>query len=165
MSLAEDLLEQAEHLASWDQRRPRQASLRRAVSTAYYSLFHLLCGEATAALVSGGEFRALLARAFSHTDLKKACQLFANRTVPNHLQGVAGAVVPPDLQRVAQAFIKLQLARHEADYNLTTALNRPDALSHIRTAREAFDAWQRVRTDPVTRVFLVSLLVGDRWNR
>jgi len=39
MSLHADLLDQAEHLAQLDQRRPKQASLRRAVSSAYYALF------------------------------------------------------------------------------------------------------------------------------
>jgi uncharacterized protein (UPF0332 family) len=41
------LLEQAKHLANREKKRPRQASLRRAVSTAYYALFHLLIYEAT----------------------------------------------------------------------------------------------------------------------
>jgi uncharacterized protein (UPF0332 family) len=47
MPLAEHLLEQAQHLANREKKRPRQASLRRAVSTAYYALFHLLIHEAT----------------------------------------------------------------------------------------------------------------------
>jgi uncharacterized protein (UPF0332 family) len=42
-----DLLEQAKHLANREKKRPRQASLRRAVSTVYYALFHLLVHEAT----------------------------------------------------------------------------------------------------------------------
>jgi hypothetical protein len=51
MSLATDLLEQARHLLRRERRRPRQASLRRAISAAYYALFHLLIEEATGALV------------------------------------------------------------------------------------------------------------------
>ena len=47
MPYAADLLEQARHLAKRGKKRPRQASLRRAVSTAYYALFHLLISEAT----------------------------------------------------------------------------------------------------------------------
>jgi len=47
MAFAQDLLEQSSHLANREPRRPRQASLRRAVSTAYYALFHLLIQEAT----------------------------------------------------------------------------------------------------------------------
>ena len=46
MSLHGDLLRQARHLAAKEPRRPLQASLRRAVSAAYYSLFHLLVDEA-----------------------------------------------------------------------------------------------------------------------
>ena len=47
MALASDLLEQAYHLACREPKRPRQASLRRAVSTSCYALFHLLISEAT----------------------------------------------------------------------------------------------------------------------
>jgi hypothetical protein len=50
MSLPADLLAQARRLVSLDPRRPRQASLRRAISTAYYALFHLLISEASAML-------------------------------------------------------------------------------------------------------------------
>ncbi|MBS1874595.1 MAG: hypothetical protein JSU00_15375 [Acidobacteria bacterium] len=48
MGLPEDLLEQADHLARWDWKHPKQASLRRAVSTAYYAVFHMLVSEAVA---------------------------------------------------------------------------------------------------------------------
>ena len=38
MSLHQDLLAQARHLLRKEPRRPKQASLRRAVSAAYYAL-------------------------------------------------------------------------------------------------------------------------------
>ena len=41
----DELLEQARRLALLDRRRPKQANLRRAVSAAYYSLFHFLVDE------------------------------------------------------------------------------------------------------------------------
>lgn len=47
MGFAEDLLEIAQHLATLYPENPRQASLRRAVSTAYYAIFHLLIFETT----------------------------------------------------------------------------------------------------------------------
>lgn len=65
MSLAKDLLEQAKHLASRERKRPKQASLRRAVSTAYYAVFYLLIGEAVRNW-SRSDQRAKLARAFEH---------------------------------------------------------------------------------------------------
>jgi len=46
MSFADDLLEQSYDLAHKEPANPKQASLRRAVSTAYYALFHLLIDEA-----------------------------------------------------------------------------------------------------------------------
>ena len=45
--LSDDLLLQAKHLQQLDKLKPKQANLRRAVSSAYYSLFHLLIDEAT----------------------------------------------------------------------------------------------------------------------
>ena len=41
-----DLIEQAEHLVYLDPGKPKQANLRRAVSAAYYALFHYLVLEA-----------------------------------------------------------------------------------------------------------------------
>jgi hypothetical protein len=49
--LHSDLIEQAQHLAKREPNRPRQASLRRAVSTAYYALFHMLISDAALKLV------------------------------------------------------------------------------------------------------------------
>ena len=48
MALAEDLLKQAFLLVHREPKNPRQASLRRSVSTAYYALFHLLIQETSA---------------------------------------------------------------------------------------------------------------------
>lgn len=45
MPFPEDLLQQAYDLASKEPENPKQTSLRRAVSTAYYALFHLLIDE------------------------------------------------------------------------------------------------------------------------
>ena len=44
--LSSELLKQAATLANLEQRRPKDASIRRAISTAYYSLFHFLLDEA-----------------------------------------------------------------------------------------------------------------------
>ena len=42
----EDLLKQAARLATLDVKKPKQANLRRAISSAYYAVFHLLVDEA-----------------------------------------------------------------------------------------------------------------------
>lgn len=46
MSIHKDLLQQARLLAILDEKRPKQANLRRAISSAYYALFHYLIDEA-----------------------------------------------------------------------------------------------------------------------
>jgi hypothetical protein len=48
MAFAKDLLQQAFLLLNKESKNPKQASLRLAVSTAYYALFHLLIHEASA---------------------------------------------------------------------------------------------------------------------
>lgn len=53
MPLSADSLEQAHHLATREKQKPKQASLRRTVSAAYYALFHLLCGEGSRLMMFG----------------------------------------------------------------------------------------------------------------
>src|SRR5689334_17096903 len=121
MSLHGDLLAQARILVSHEPRRPRQASLRRAVSASYYALFHLLIHEATRMLISGGSLdslRTLVARAFVHTTMNEACRAFAATQLPPAVAAVVSGPVPGDLREVAQAFVDLQEARYEADYDL-----------------------------------------------
>ena len=72
MAFPDDLLEQAQHLAQREPKRPKQASLRRAVSTAYYALFHLLITETTRNWRRPAE-RHTLARMFEHTQMGKVC--------------------------------------------------------------------------------------------
>ena len=45
------LISLAERIAELDAKKPRQANLRRAVSTAYYAVFHFLVDEACCAQI------------------------------------------------------------------------------------------------------------------
>ena len=74
MSLPRDRLAQAKLLATKEKSRPKQASLRRSVSAAYYALFHLLVDAAAGRLVSGADrqpLRECLSRAFDHGVMKR----------------------------------------------------------------------------------------------
>jgi len=71
MAYADELLELAQDIANLHPLKPHQASLRRAVSTAYYALFHLLISEATANW-NRPELRGALARVFDHGPMKQA---------------------------------------------------------------------------------------------
>jgi hypothetical protein len=165
MSLALDLLEQAKHLSRRERGRPRQASLRRAISAAYYALFHLLIQEATGALVARPELRARFARTFDHTDMRSASRAFANPQ-PNQLTALTGgAGVPEAVQDVAAAFVELQEARHEADYNLDRSFTRLECNNLVARSEQAFATWQTVRADPVARAYLAAMLLWKKWNR
>ena len=178
MTLARDLLEQAAHLAAREGKRPRQASLRRAVSAAYYALFHLLTAEG-ARQVSPAKpegLRSLTQRAYNHGDMRQVCLGFlaSQKAFLRH-----GALAPnaspahrflafplePGLSRVIETFLTLQEERHDADYNLNMHWNRADALNHVRAAREAFAAWSAIRDTPNATVFLSALLLQRQWGR
>jgi hypothetical protein len=72
MAFADDLLDQAYHLANKED-NPSQASLRRAVSTAYYALFHLLIDEAVGKWAVERQ-RGAIGRTFEHKAMKVVCE-------------------------------------------------------------------------------------------
>jgi uncharacterized protein (UPF0332 family) len=164
MSLHDDLLSQARHLANRERRRPRQASLRRAISTAYYALFHLLVYEATSRLIAAGPARERFARAFDHRDMKNASRDFAS-AAPNLPVLTGGLPIPNPIRQVALAFVNLQEARHEADYNVTARFTRVEVNNLVTRVQQAFDAWKKVRGDPVAALYLGAMLLGNKWKR
>lgn len=143
------LLEQARQLATREKKRPLQVSLRRAVSAAYYALFHLLVREASRSLTrtSDTRLRLLLPRAFGHEEMASACRTFAAAgPMPAIIATIyPGLVVPSEIRVVAQAFIDLQKSRHDADYATHRLWTRTMALSEVERAEQAFSDWEKVR--------------------
>ncbi len=168
MSLHADLLVQARHLLRKEPRRPKQASLRRAVSAAYYALFHLLLSESSKMLISGSahaRLRALTSRAFDHGTMRQASKAFASGGLPANLQMILPQGAPRQLRRIAAIFVDTQQARHGADYDVTLRLSRNEARALVVQVEEAFQGWQTVREDPAARIFLAALLLWRQWNR
>ncbi len=170
MSLANDLLSQARTLAINEPRRPKQASLRRAVSAAYYAIFHLLVEDAARQLATANPagLREKIRRAFAHTEMKKVCRDFArtkNHVPPDNLKTLLSTRLSPELISVAGAFVDLQEARHRADYDLSVDLTRAEALSHVQKAEAALSAWRTQRETSDAKVFLTALLLNDRWHK
>jgi len=111
MSFADGLLEQAYHLVNKDGSSPKVASLRRAVSTAYYALFHLLIDEAVGHW-GVARYRSTLARTFEHKLMRKVCD---NLVAQFYSKKQPVAQLP--LKTVAERFSELQQRRHKADYD------------------------------------------------
>jgi len=166
MSLPSDLLEQAHHLVAREPRRPRQASLRRAVSASYYALFHLLIHEASRMLVTGTALRQLVSRTFVHSEMKRASESFARGTLSRGVLPVLGsAPVSARLTRIAQAFVDLPQARHEADYNLARSFSRNEVQALVDQVEQAFADWKTIRGQADAQLYLACLLLWQRLSK
>ncbi|HEX8463692.1 MAG TPA: hypothetical protein VF627_03655 [Abditibacterium sp.] len=174
MSYASDLLEQAQHLVRNEPRRPRQASLRRAVSSAYYATFHLLSHEAAGLLVGAGfgqrEMRRLTARVLSHTQMKGACvdlvkpqpsAVIRKRCNDLQLSRI------PEFVRLADSFRELQEERHRADYDLSTNYIRTEAQISVDQAAQLFADWKFLKQfhPEAAYFFALSLFFIDAWRK
>lgn len=165
MSLADDLLAHAERLLDLDPRRPKQATLRRAISAAYYSLFHLLTSEAAGLFAGEPGLAAQIGRSLNHGEMKKASQSFSTGQLPKSLKPAKGAyAVPPDLKIVAETFIVLQTKRHLADYDLAQQFRKEAVQTLAGQARQAFEAWARIRKSDDARLYLACFLLWKRWD-
>ena len=159
MAFHDDLLDQAIQLVHKEPKNPKQASLRRAVSTAYYALFHFLISESVANW-SKPSLRAALGRAFDHNIMKSASKrLFDSRQFP--FTGEDPGIVSA-LKAVANAFVQLQEQRHKADYDNSTFWTRAEALKHVKSAEQAFVTWKSIRNEQIAQAYLVSLVVKKR---
>lgn len=169
MSLASDLLEQAELLSKKEPMRPKQASLRRAVSTAYYALFHLLLAETSLLIASGSltKMQPLVARSLDHGTMKTAAKSFGSGwgALSDRLKPRFTNPISPDLTLVANTFVKLQQQRHEADYNVEKRFLKTDTTKLVQDTKDAFAAWNRIRKTNEERQFLICLLLGKSWDR
>lgn len=113
-------------------RKPRQSDLRRAVSTAYYALFHALCRNCADALVGtvgANRSDAAWRQAYRSLDHGRARDRFDN---PN----VMGSF-PVDIQDFGNAFVNAQKKRHAADYDPSYRAARATVLTDIGSADAA----------------------------
>lgn len=161
MALHDDLLDQADHLASREPKRPRQASLRRAVSAAYYALFHMLAADGAGLLVPPRPalLRAQVRRAYVHANMRDVCRRFSRLQPSDALAPLLTLPLEADLVSVAEAFVALQQAGHEADYDFTTSFNRIDVLQRVQHPQAAVAHWRAVRSSPNATGFFVALLL------
>ena len=110
-SLVAHQLEIARALAELDKRRPRQASLRRAVSTAYYALFQALCATSAETLVGWAKPWEVFNPIYRSLEHRRTLSVLMERgNDGKHPFGDA-------IERVGNAFKELQAAREWADYN------------------------------------------------
>ncbi len=172
MAIVDDLLEQATYLATRESKgRPRQASLRRAISAAYYALFHEVVDTVAGSVLSGadsqGPIGARLRRTVTHGAVKTAAQWFLSRQFPPVLAVMRGATSgpPQPLVDVCRRLVELQEERHTADYDLAQSLTRADTLRLVSDAANAVSLLRTLGPSPDRTIFLLGCLLGDRLTK
>ena len=160
MAYADELLELAQDIANLHPEQAHQSSLRRAVSTAYYALFHLLVSEATANW-SRPELRGALTRVFDHGPMKQAADKKVselNSYFKEKPPEGPERTVAYHLYNLADVFSQAQYHRNEADYNTARQWELTEVLLHIDGIADAFKSWKIIREEPVAQAYLVSML-------
>lgn len=168
MRLDRELLRQARRLAEREPGRPRQVDLRRAISAAYYALFHLLTREASRRFVRDPELVAIINRTYNHGEMNRVSRDVMNLKFPKIFDAAKGSLrAQPTLDRlasVARTFVQLQQARHQADYDLAPSLNRNATLMLVRRVEQAFLDWREIRTSDAAGVYLGCFGLRSAWD-
>jgi len=161
------LLDQADRLIAPQGRgAPRQADLRRAISAAYYSVFHAIVTNATDDLVGSTQRQtpryALIYRHIEHKALRSLCEDVKKPSLPARYSKLAPTGgFGPDLIGVAAAVLDLQEKRHLADYDPLFRVGISDAALAVATGRTALVRFRNAPSEP-KKVFLSLLVFSPR---
>lgn len=91
--------------------------------------------------------------------MKSVCRDFARGNPSDRLRpALLGQAIQPELTQVAAAFVDLQQARHEADYDTARRYTRQEATDLVEQAEQAFADWPTIRNSLQANTFLVGLL-------
>ncbi len=144
----EDLLAQAARLIEPPTAGPpRQVDVRRAISAAYYAVFHAILIAAADEIVGrvhrGTPSYVLVYRSLDHKGFRTICAIAQRRDLPPRYRPfVPGSGFGEDVRAFAGATIALQERRHTADYDPTDQFRTAHAKLAIEIARTALRHWE-----------------------
>lgn len=121
---------------------PRQADLRRAVSTAYYALFHFVLRAVADEFIGARQRKsaryALVYRSIDHRTLRDvSVEAGKKRASQRYAPYVPEGGFGPELALFSDAVWELREKRHAADYDPSARFTAPDVERAINTARDA----------------------------
>lgn len=162
----DQLLAQAERLASREAGAPRQVDLRRAISAAYYAMFHAILRTAADEVVGTSQRTSplyeLAYRSIDHARLRKLCEEAQQTTLSSRrARYVPTGSFTSDIRSFAASTLELQRHRHSADYDPSFRTTMSDAQVAIETARSGIARFDRASASE-KRVFLFLLLFEPR---
>ena len=153
-----DLVLQANQLAGRGKSAPpSSADLRRAVSNAYYALYHCITRQVTLYILpqASSTTRYEFVRHFKHEGIRQVCTWLTQPPgqIPKHATDCAAVMrACPDLVVIANTFTDLQQARHDADYNHAADFTKEEVLGLIDLAINASSKLIALSTPhPVTK--------------
>ncbi|MGD0629189.1 MAG: hypothetical protein ABR987_07545 [Terracidiphilus sp.] len=73
--------------------------------------------------------------------------------------------MPASLVSVARSFVRLQDARHKADYDVALRFDRAAAPDAVALATQLFADWDAIKNTDDARVFLASLMFWKLWSK
>lgn len=129
----------------------RDTLLRRAISNAYYAVFHNLCHHAADLMAgsSGSEWLRVYRR-LDHATCKRACEQCAKQ-----------GDMPQGLMEFATNFPSLHEARTEADYNPRARIDVVSVVAHLKAADRAIAGLSQA-SEAERRAFVLRLLFPER---
>jgi hypothetical protein len=142
---------------------PRQVDLRRAISDAYYGIFHATLAAAADQFV-GASKRAtsqyiLVYRSISHGAVRELCAEVNKPTTSRlFVRHVPPGGFGSDLRGYAEGLLELQEKRLLADYDPQKRYRRSDALLAISTAQRALTQFENT-TNTEREAFLALLVI------
>ena len=145
---------------------PREVDLRRAISAAYYGLFHAVAAAAADHYVgrtrhSTGLY-ALVYRSVEHKRLKTLCNAAKNsRLDAKYAPYVQAQNFGQDIQDFAKEVVQHQEKRHKHDYDPLTTATLSDARLAVESARAALARFNRANSG-LREIFLGLLLFNLR---
>ena len=148
------LLQIATDLAEGNTRRPRRADLCRAVSTAYYALFHCLartCADrlaGSAGKVGNRPAWSQVYRALEHGQARKRCE-----NLPSWF--------PDEVREFGQTFAEMQSKRHLADYDPDRLVRKSEVVADLNDVRAVIDRFLGTSRE-VRRDFAIHVLMKMR---
>jgi uncharacterized protein (UPF0332 family) len=163
----EHLLEQADKLITPPNNgAPRQTDLRRAISNAYYAVFHTVLTEVADEIV--GKTRrakpqyALVYRSIAHSSLRTLCLAAKEKSLAEKYAKYAPrGEFSDEIRAFATAFLDLFEKRHLADYDPLFKAKKSDVILHVATARAAIAKLKKSKPD-IRKAFCTLLVFSPR---
>ena len=141
---------------------PRQVDINRAISAAYYSVFHgvlIAAADEFIGLTKRTTYRyTLVYRSVGHRQLRDFCVDATKPSLPAKYKPYGPPIgFSVDVQLFGAAVAYLQERRHAADYDPSIRFRTADALLAVRTARTAHERFAQIGSDE-RQMFLTLLL-------